>query len=307
MEVALFYFCKKQGPTLIKSVPSSLSAKDEEFAIKIFDIAPVNKFFQNSILEEANKKLVSYSFELKQAGSRGGVEMFMISVFYNELIDLEFICNNMRMFVDKMRKIEDVQELCEQENCSERKFVHTHLFELYQTLVQRIERTGFIDKIFSQKSKEDLTKRDVYLNVFVRTLINSIDARTPQGATTLYDVGKVLASRFSDLFNSNNINDLIVELKKFWKEMKLGEIDEFNKSEDVISFKVYECFECSHLPNIGQTVCKFDEGFLKNILELKLQIPLYVKEMECVATGKHYCLFNVKSANDPTEIRFICD
>ncbi len=289
------------------SVPSGLSEKDEEFASKIFDIAPVNKFFQNSILEESDKKLLSYSFELRQGESRGGVEMFMISVFYSEFIDLEFICNNLRMFVDKMRKIEDVQDLCERENCSERKFVHTQLFELYQALIQRSERTGFIDNIFSRKTQEELKKQDIYLNVFVRTLINSIDARTPQGATTLYDVGKVLACKFSDLFKANEINDLIIELKNFWKAMKLGEIDEFNKSDDVISFKVYECFECSHLPNIGQTVCKFDEGFLKNMLELKLQIPLYVKEIECVATGKQYCLFNVKPAKDPMDIRYICD
>lgn len=181
------------------------------------------------------------------------------------------------------------------------------LFELYQTLIQRIERTGFIDNIFSKTTQEDLKKQDIYLNVFVRTLINSIDARTPQGATTLYDVGKVLAYKFSELFKSNDINDLIIELKNFWRTMKLGEIDEFNKSDEVISFKVYECFECSHLPNIGQTVCKFDEGFLKNILELKLQIPLYLKEMECVATGKRYCLFNLKPAKDPMDIRYICD
>lgn len=103
------------------AVPSDLNEKDEEFASKIFDIAPVNKFFQNSIVEEGNKKLLSYSFEIEQGGSRGGVEMFMICVFYSELIDLEFICNNVRQFADKMRKIEDVQDLCQLENCTEKK------------------------------------------------------------------------------------------------------------------------------------------------------------------------------------------
>ncbi len=307
MHVALFYFCKKQGPTLLMSVPSTINENDQDFASKIFDIAPVNKFFQNSIVEETNKKLLSYSFELRQGTSRGGVEMFMLSVFYNESIDLEFICNNMRQFVDKMKKIEDVHDLCERENCSERKFVRTFLFELYQTLIQRVERTGFIDNIFSRTPQENLKRQDIYLNVFVRTLINSVDARTPQGATTLYDVGKILACKFSDLFKASDINNLIDELKRFWKTMKLGEIDEFMRVGDTISFKVYECFECSHLPNIGQTVCKFDEGFLKNMLELKLQMPLYVKEMECVATGKHYCLFNVELVKEPKDIRYICD
>ena len=307
MQVGLIYFCQKQGPVILNAIPSNLTQKDYDFVSKIFDIAPLNKFFLNTILEEHEKKVLSYSFELRNGGSRGGVEMFMICVMHTETIDLEFVCNHVRLFVDKMRDIEDLADFANDERCLDRKIMTTYLHDLYQKLIQRAERSKFTENIFSAATMEKIETQDIFLNTMLRTFISSIDARTPEGAILLYDIGKELASRFFGLFKATNIEDLVKELKGFWKKMKLGEMEEFRVENNILSFKMYECFECKHMPNIGKPVCKFDEGFLKHTFELKLRKPFLVKETECVATGKQYCKFMIIEAEKDIISSFTCD
>jgi predicted hydrocarbon binding protein len=130
--------------------------------------------------------------------------------------------------------------------------------------------------------------------IILKTFITSIDSTIPQGATILYDIGETLGNQINHLFVGNELRKLLSQIGDFWQRNLLGEIDEVRfESDKEFYFNVYECFECSHMPDIGQTVCKFDEGILTNILSTKLSQPVSVKEIECFATGSDHCRFKI--------------
>ena len=64
-----------------------------------------------------------------------------------------------------------------------------------------------------------------------------------------------------------------------------GRIEELEYKSGKILFNVYNCFECSHLPDMGRTVCKLDEGFLSKICSERLKSQYLATELECFATG----------------------
>ncbi|MHA1521787.1 MAG: V4R domain-containing protein [Promethearchaeota archaeon] len=153
-----------------------------------------------------------------------------------------------------------------------------------------------IDKMFEtrnlhSKSKEESGK--IMQTVF-NTFTTVIDAHIPEAETIHFAVGQTLGKNFENMFISKEEGALMEELTEFWKQNGFGHIDELKFGTDTITFNVYECFECSHLPVLGHPVCKLDEGFLTTLFESKFQKLYEVKELECFATGKDYCKFQVK-------------
>ncbi|MFQ5761394.1 MAG: V4R domain-containing protein [Candidatus Bathyarchaeia archaeon] len=62
------------------------------------------------------------------------------------------------------------------------------------------------------------------------------------------------------------------------------------------TLRIFDCFECVNVPNIGEIQCSFDEGSLTGILQAKLG-PFYsVKEVKCQGTGHPYCEFRIGKA-----------
>ncbi|MCF2139092.1 MAG: 4-vinyl reductase [Candidatus Lokiarchaeota archaeon] len=132
----------------------------------------------------------------------------------------------------------------------------------------------------------------------IKTLFNTfttiIDARVPKAEEIHYIVGKQLGDKFEGLFFSEEEEALLEEISRFWKRNGFGIIDELRFEPSRIIFNVYECFECSHLPNLGRPVCKLDEGFFTTLFEKKFGKEYEIKELECFATGNDHCQFQIK-------------
>ncbi len=153
-----------------------------------------------------------------------------------------------------------------------------------------------IEKMFETRDPQ-LQSKEIsgkIMQTIFNTFTTVIDARIPEAETIHYAVGQTLGKNFEHLFLSKEEGALMGELAAFWKQHGFGHIDDLKLGPDVITFKVYECFECSHLPDLGRPVCKLDEGFLTTIFESKFKKHYEVKELECFATGKDYCKFQVK-------------
>ena len=151
-----------------------------------------------------------------------------------------------------------------------------------------------MDRIFEKKqikSQEDTKK---ILGSMINTFTVVIDARVPENEIIHYDVGTKLGNKLEFIFKSTEYNEIFYELGSFWDKNGFGQIDELEISPELVTFNVYDCFECSHLPNIGRTVCKLDEGFLTSILQNKLKNRFDVKEIECYASGFDHCRFKIR-------------
>ncbi len=99
------------------------------------------------------------------------------------------------------------------------------------------------------------------------------------------DVGKSLAEELS----SNNFEELLKEIKAFWEKNGLGKV----VIEENKYLIVYDCFDCSEMPNIGKSLCSLDEGILEGIITKKTGINVKIKERECFGLGSDRCRFEI--------------
>ena len=170
------------------------------------------------------------------------------------------------------------------------------IHENYAELLRKTEQLTFFDRAIEKSEAIGEMSNNHIFRLLNTAFITAIDARVPEGALVLYEVGSNFATNLKEVFVASEFDGLLEELAHFWKEHALGQIDEVRTSEEGanLHFNVYDCFECSHMPNIGQTVCKFDEGFLTRIVSEKLQDTFAVKELKCYATGNDCCEFEVR-------------
>ena len=169
------------------------------------------------------------------------------------------------------------------------------LDKTYKILESKYEQLVVVDRLFQQENINDSDDVAKIIQTLARTFITVIDARVPEGAVVLFDVGSVLADKYEGFFRSTELDILLDEVSRFWKRYAFGEIDDLVVEQDNMEFCVYDCFECSHFPNVNQTVCKFDEGFLTGLLSRKLdQKEVIIEEIECYASGFDHCKFQVK-------------
>lgn len=151
-----------------------------------------------------------------------------------------------------------------------------------------------IEKMFVERNLSNKSDPGAILQSIFNTFTTVIDARVPESAKIHYDIGLKLGKNFEGFFVSNELNDLVYELQKFWKRNGFGRIEELDFKPGEIKFNVYNCFECSHIPDMGRTVCKLDEGFLSTLFSNRLNSQFEASELECYATGEDHCRFSVK-------------
>lgn len=84
----------------------------------------------------------------------------------------------------------------------------------------------------------------------------------------------------------------------FLVKYKIGILDIFNE-EDIengkkLDLRVYECIECSGLPNVGEPVCYFETGMIIGILTELTDKNVSAEEIRCWTSGYSFCQFDVK-------------
>ena len=144
---------------------------------------------------------------------------------------------------------------------------------------------------------EDNSKKDEAAEFF-RTMVKSfatvIRLFSDKQDEILFNVGKVLGESYEQFFKSTTENELLKELSDFWNRNDLGTIKNVEIKEKLIIFEVFDCFECTGLPNINDVpMCKMDEGFLQGLFNKKLEKSYKVVEVGCIACGDESCKFEV--------------
>lgn len=98
------------------------------------------------------------------------------------------------------------------------------------------------------------------------------------------------------LDTSLDFNGFIAVLQEKLRELGIGilRIEKADLATLEIVLTVCEDLECSGLPVTGETVCKYDEGFLSGILQCYTGKEFTVKEVDCWATGERTCRFEAR-------------
>lgn len=99
----------------------------------------------------------------------------------------------------------------------------------------------------------------------------------------------------SGLIREGLVDDL-ESLRDFMVEKKLGILDVVSREEDEhlrMDVRVYECIECSGLPNIGRPICFFEAGIISGALSEILGLRVDAYERRCWTNGYSFCQFDV--------------
>ncbi len=133
------------------------------------------------------------------------------------------------------------------------------------------------------------TFRDVAEKMFGAELTDKI----------FYDAGKLAGAEFY-----KNIMPPISEpaafistLQELLKELGIGilRIEEMDLDQGLLVLTIAEDLDCSGLPEGGDAICIYDEGFLSAVLECFWKKPFEVKEIDCWCTGDRICRFKAKA------------
>ncbi|MBD3350610.1 MAG: hypothetical protein GF364_03895 [Candidatus Lokiarchaeota archaeon] len=300
MYLTLTYFDRIVGPKILLSLPKPLDTKTSKIIIKLLDLQRFEEYFEYRNLLNPEVLISNHAFELNSEWARGNKESVLLSVLHEKKDDLTFIRFNLKKIADQIRSNKNIykafyhEQLKQEDTQSEYEKLLKILRHGYRVINQKFKQLAVVDRLFqTNEIKNEPSSGDV-LRTIAQTFMTLIDARIPEGAVLLFDVGHILAERFEDFFVSEDLEKLLSEVAVFWRKYKFGEIDDVEIGNKIVKLNVYDCFECSHFPNINQTVCKFDEGFVQRLLEAKVKIKCSVKEKACYATGADYCNFEIK-------------
>ncbi len=81
-------------------------------------------------------------------------------------------------------------------------------------------------------------------------------------------------------------------------ELGIGQIVITNMSDEKVVFRLFDCFTCSDMENIGKPVCYFEAGILAGAVSSISKQDMDAVEVKCNALGDAYCEFEVTKAKD---------
>lgn len=125
---------------------------------------------------------------------------------------------------------------------------------------------------------------------------------TEQTDQLFYESGKLAGGHFYEnvLGPVTKIDQFIKRLQKALKEMAVGilRVEEADMEKGTFVFTVSEDLDCSGLPELGYTLCTYDEGFIAGLIEAFTGKRFNVKEVDCWCTGARTCRFVVEMVNE---------
>ena len=100
-----------------------------------------------------------------------------------------------------------------------------------------------------------------------------------------YRVGIALLPSLS----GKDLGNVLRKTGAFWKKNNLGTVEV--ESVSPLCIRVYDCFECGSLPQLGRPACAFDSGILRAIFSKHFGADQKVDETACYAAGDDHCRF----------------
>lgn len=93
-----------------------------------------------------------------------------------------------------------------------------------------------------------------------------------------------------------DLNEFVSRLQLLLKEMGIGilRVEKANPVEGSFVLTVSEDMDCSGLPDVDDTVCTYDEGFIRALMESFTGQKFIVKEIDCWCTGERTCRFSAE-------------
>ncbi|MDR1398000.1 MAG: 4-vinyl reductase [Desulfarculales bacterium] len=95
------------------------------------------------------------------------------------------------------------------------------------------------------------------------------------------------------LSDVKEFGELVNRLQALLEEMSIGilRLEKMDMEAGRFILTVGEDLDCSGLPETGNDVCVYDEGFIAGILEAFTGKKFEVKEIDCWCTGERTCRF----------------
>lgn len=119
-----------------------------------------------------------------------------------------------------------------------------------------------------------------------------------------YDSGYLAGREFYQklIGPQDDINIMVAKLQEVVKEMGIGilRVEEADLDQGRLVLTVSEDLDCSGLPECGDQLCTYDEGFIAAILESFSGSAFKVKEVDCWCTGDRTCRFTAQKITSPS-------
>ena len=110
-----------------------------------------------------------------------------------------------------------------------------------------------------------------------------------------YEAGKLAGAEFAEhlLSRPDELSDYVAELQRVLREMGVGvlRVEKADVAAGEFVVTVAEDLDCSGLPETGDAVCTYDEGFIAALLESYTGRRFVVREIDCWCTGDRTCRF----------------
>jgi len=299
IKLLLSHFHPTIGPQIFLSYPKADYSNFNPIIQVLMDynFTP-NHLTEYSLHGDQNIKFYNYYFELNSTFARGNREIVMLTAVTEVEVNTEFLTELFGITAQKMKSFPNIfkgfyldTRPSDSEITKEFQKLQILFDNCYASLEKKNSQRVVVDRLFDMRNVQIESETLQILKTLLNTLTVVIDARVPEGKLMLYDTGLIIGEKFEHLFKHNTPNELVPEIKQFWKKHNLGDIDEVVMKPKRIEFSVYDCYECSEWPNVGETVCKLDEGIITKLLNLKLNGKFNVTETECYATGNDHCRF----------------
>jgi predicted hydrocarbon binding protein len=113
-----------------------------------------------------------------------------------------------------------------------------------------------------------------------------------------YEAGKLAGTEFAAhlLSQPADLGDFVAELQRVLRELGIGilRVEKADPEKGQFVVTVSEDLDCSGLPETGEAICIYDEGFIAALLESYTGRRFVVKEVDCWCTGDRTCRFTAE-------------
>ncbi len=105
----------------------------------------------------------------------------------------------------------------------------------------------------------------------------------------LRESGRMVGGALAPEITDTDLTTLLSRLKTFWEKNNLGRLEV--ESSTPLVLRVYDCFECGDLPDLGRPACAFDSGVLEAVFSRHFAREFRAEETACYAMGDDHCRF----------------
>ena len=166
------------------------------------------------------------------------------------------------------------------------------IFFLNSSYLGGLQKEASIDndiRDYFLKAKGGLPDMFAFYRLMFRTIRVELYRQGVNIEPILSDAGYKMGQALYEVVKSDDLDEMLGNIARFWSDHQLGRM--VVASRDPLTIYVYDCFECSDLPQLGRPACAFDIGILKAIFIARYGKDPGVKEIGCYAMGDDRCTF----------------